>query len=354
MYAIKRNFRAKFFRHQQLAPRSFADYSYEVFIHARQLSIRLKRRRQIKFLPVGLNFEATTRCDSRCAYCARENVIKNGIKDCGDMNSEITKKVMKEFSSLPPQKNTTIAPVGLGEPLLHPRFFEIVELLHNKMPYASICANTNGISMDKKKCERMPNCGLTFLTVSLNSHDRGTYKKLNRVDKFDTVVKNTKTLLRIKGNHSPSVIIQVLDVDINRPHYQRFIDFWTPFLNSNDSVRLQPFDNWTGQVQSEKYVKNKPPRKRYPCPLLYSTIMVDKDGYVFPCCESMVQGSESDMCLGNIMKKGIKQMFLKDEQIWRLREIHKKGEFDKLDACRECSAWASTANIFLDFAGKWM
>lgn len=270
------------------------------------------------------------------------------------MDFEVTRRIVQEFSSLPPQKNMTVAPVGLGEPLLHPRFFEIVELLRNAMPYAIIHANTNGISMDKPKCKRIVNCGLKLLTISINSHDRETYRKLNGVDKFDTVVENTKTLLRIKGSRQPNVIIQILDIDINKPHYQELIDSWTPHLNTNDSLRLQPFDNWTGQIRKEEYTKKKSRKKRYPCPALYSTVMVDKDGYVFPCCESMIHGSESDLCLGNITKKGIKQMFLKEDHVWRIREIHRKNEFEKLDACKDCSAWEVMSNIFLDIAGSWM
>ena len=316
--------------------------------------VRFVSRGQTKLFPWNLNFELTTRCDSRCVYCPREKVIKKGIKNVGDMDFNIIQRTVQEFSDIPPHNNMKVGPVGLGEPLLYPRFVEVVKLLRDAMPYAFIHANTNGISMNKNMCEKLVDSGLDSLIISINAHDRAVYKKLAGVDKFNIVVENIKFFLKIKGSHLPSVHVQMLDMDVNKPFLQAFSDFWTPHLNDNDTVYFRPFGDWGGLIRQEDFVSQRGRRKRFPCPALFSLIVIDKDGFVYPCCMGVPYGSESDLCLGNIMDKGIKQMYLRENKIWRLRKLHKRSEFDKIDACEHCGDWANMKNIFFNFAGKWV
>jgi len=153
----------------------------------------------------------------------------------------------------------------------------------------------------------------------------------------------------------PSVYVQMLDVDLNRPFFQRFSSFWTPLLGVNDIVYVRPFGTWAGLIDREKFIRQKRvERKRFPCPVLYMLVVVDKDGFVYPCCLALPFGCESDLCLGNIMDKSIEQMFLRDDKIWDLRRLHKRGEFDKIDSCKNCDAWMDMDNIFFDFAGRWI
>lgn len=311
------------------------------------------RSRCLKKYPTDLNFELTTRCNSRCAYCAREMVIKKGIRNVGDIDFGLIKQVINEFSRIP-EKNLKVSPVGLGEPLLHPKFFDTMSLIRNRLPDAFVHADTNAIALDEKSAEKLINSGLDLLIVSVNAHDKETYKKINIVDKFDEVVSNVKTLLNLKGNRPPSVVVQLLDIDVNRPHFEEFRNFWEPLLNDNDELYFRPFNDFGGSISLDDFVSDYYKGERYPCPSMFSTLTIDKDGFVFPCCMGFVHGPKSDICLGNINEKSVGEIYSKEGRIHRLRGLHKTNRQDKINACKECWTWASMPNPFIKLGGKWV
>jgi radical SAM protein with 4Fe4S-binding SPASM domain len=260
------------------------------------------------------------------------------------MEPEIISKVVKEFASISEWQKVSLAPVGVGEPLLFSDFFNVLKQFKNIMPNVPTFVITNGITLDKENCKKMIESGIERFLISLNFNDKSSYLEYNGVDKYDVVVKNTKIFLKMKGNRNPATSIQMLDVTSNKPRFQQFIREWTPYLNPNDTATLKVCDNWTGTIDRTRFTDTKPP-SRYPCPMLYSMVIVNVDGYVFPCCQGMTRGPESPVCLGNIMDKTIRQIYTQDDTIWTLRRLHEHGTYDGLP-CKECFAWSMVPNIF--------
>jgi len=70
-------------------------------------------------------------------------------------------------------------------------------------------------------------------------HDAKSYRRLNRVDKFDVVTEDIRMLPAIKGCRKPVVSVQMLDITSNKPFCQKFVKQWIPYLNANDSERAR-------------------------------------------------------------------------------------------------------------------
>ena len=294
---------AKYVLSKQLNPHGVIDNSYSLFSRLRMLGIRFDQRRKTHLLPTNLNVELTTLCNLRCSYCVNKN-----MKVCGNMEPKVISKVVKEFTSISNQRGVSLAPVGVGEPLLFHGFFDAIKWFKHVMPHVPLFVITNG------------------------------------VDRYDVVVKNTKMFLKMKGNNNPATSIQMLDITSNKPYFQQFVKQWTPYLNPNDTVALKVCDNWTGTIDRTKFTDTKPP-DRYPCPMLYSMVIINKDGYIFPCCQGMTRGPESALCLGNILDNTIKQIYTQEDTIWNLRRLHERGLYDGLP-CKDCFAWSMVPNIF--------
>lgn len=311
------------------------------------------RYKKIRTYPVDLNFELTTRCNSKCAYCPRSKLIRKGVRTIGDMDFALVRKIVAEFSTVK-NRYTHIAPVGLGEPLLYPRFMDVIHLLRKYFPKASITIDTNAIALNEEVAKKIISSGLDTVIVSINSWGKENYKTLNGVDRFNLVVDNVKHFLLMKGKRSPRVAIQILDIDANREKIEEFRNFWAPFLNENDSIYVRPLNDFGGTIVVEHFVSKRFQKgKRFPCSSLFATTMIDKDGFIYPCCMGVAYGPDVDICLGNIRNVSIREVY-DGEKIQKLRKLHKKNRYDQIYPCNICESWRGMNNSFFDLCGRWI
>lgn len=315
------------------------------------MKIVIRRRELREKYPYDLNFELTTRCNSLCSYCPREEYVKKGVRDEGDTRNEVVDRIVQEFSSLPVKKRM-VGPSGLGETLLYPGLIDLISALRKNMPDAHIHTNTNAIGLSEKIAKGLVDSGLSELILSVNAWDSETYRKINQVDAYEKVVQNVELFLKIKGNRKPAALIQILDIDENKPHIEAFKEHWQPLLNENDRFYVRPFHDFGGTVDADKF-KQQEEMKRYPCIALFRTVMIDKDGYVYPCCMGLAHGPKSDICLGNIFEKDLKQLFSKESRVAELRKLQLQGKYSQINACNNCNSWKVMPNIFIKIAGRW-
>lgn len=128
----------------------------------------VKRALDIPFLPAAeinsdplqLNIEITTRCNMKCAYCAR---TVSSIEP-RDMSEGVFQYVL---DLLPNSYRVTLA--GLGEPTLHPRIFELVRHASDRNRYIALV--TNAVRLDCEYAIGLIAAGLKAVTFSLDSID---------------------------------------------------------------------------------------------------------------------------------------------------------------------------------------
>ena len=82
------------------------------------------------------------------------------MKGCGNMKPEVVNRVINEFASISMQSGVSLAPVGVGEPLLYSRLFDVIQLFRREMPPVLIYIVTNGVLMNRLNCERIVDSGL--------------------------------------------------------------------------------------------------------------------------------------------------------------------------------------------------
>jgi MoaA/NifB/PqqE/SkfB family radical SAM enzyme len=78
-----------------------------------------------------------------------------------------------------------------GEPLTHPDICRILNVFGATKPL-DYWMVTNGILLNDRVIETIMNCGLTWLSVSIDAANSETYKKIRGGD-LDTVQKNIET-----------------------------------------------------------------------------------------------------------------------------------------------------------------
>lgn len=114
-----------------------------------------------------LQLEVTSRCNAACGYCPR--TVYRGAWQSRDMDWDTFERLVPEF-----RKTRMVHLQGWGEPLLHPRFFDMLA----EVKRAGVRAGTtsNGLLLDENMAERLVASGLDMLAVSLagtgEDHDR--------------------------------------------------------------------------------------------------------------------------------------------------------------------------------------
>jgi len=280
----------------------------------------------LDYYPIDLNIEITTICNSKCAFCTHEELVNHGKKQAKHMEFEFAKSVVDKLREITkeqevPEEKIRISPVGLGESLLHPDFFNLIEYIRGLFPKACIHSNTNGISLDETTAEKLIDSGLDSIVFSLCFNNAITYERETGVDKYDLVVENIKRFLIMKGNRSPKTIIHIFDVPENRKVFSGFIKQWSPLINRNDFIGLYkylPLTKW--EIKTDR---------KYPCNQIWNVLMIDIDGYIFPCCIGAWMERTDQLCIGHINEPW---KILK-ERITELRTNHQDGNFGFCEGC---------------------
>ncbi len=310
------------------------------------------RNQILKDFPYAIIIELTNKCNLTCRMCPRPNMKD---LDIGDIDIELYKKIIDDISNNL-NKSATLTPVGLGDPLFYPHLSEAIIYAKEKCPGIPIIFDMNGILLNKSNSLLLVNLLNNIgdrLLISLNSGTPETYKWLMGDDKFDLVVENIKTFLEIRksnGVENPRLIIQILETAKTKDEVQQFKKDWSPLIEENDLIHVRPLVNWSGEInldelEIEENTIEKNRIIRYPCYNLWTTISIDKNGNIYPCCIGLSSREKGSLSLGNIKDKPLREVYF-GTKLNTLRELHLSGQWDKIPDCKGCDFWTGQPNIW--------
>ena len=134
-------------------------------------------------LPRFLQLEPTGRCNLACRMCA--------VHERGDAVADLPLARLRELLDAMPQLQQ-LHLQGLGEPMLHPQFFEMVELAVGRGLWVS--ANTNATLLTPARAERCISSGLSALSVSIDGASAAVYEAIRLRGNFSKVLRNLQRL----------------------------------------------------------------------------------------------------------------------------------------------------------------
>jgi len=117
--------------------------------------------------------EPTTRCNFTCGFCAGRSMAQ------GDLDWDAFVAFLDAHPDL-----EHVELQGEGEPMLHARFFDMVELCRDRGIRAGII--TNGSLLSEDRVERLLAAGLSSVHISMESSDPAQFAAI-RGGKFDKV-----------------------------------------------------------------------------------------------------------------------------------------------------------------------
>jgi len=271
---------------------------------------------------------------------------------------------------------------GLGEPMMHPRFFDMVEYAASRG--VKVSTNTNATLMSSHRAERCVTSGLAEIHISVDGATPETYERIRVRAQFDRVVANVEGLVTARrrlGNTLPrirmvvvamrknlhefpdlvrlahqleidSVFVQHLCHDFGESalpsHYRPMRDFVDDeTLAEEDPERVRRYFDEARRVASELGVELRLPRTQprplppgtpgsQRCQWPWSGAYVSYQGIAMPCC---MVSTPDRIHFGSMSEQGAKVVWNSAEY----QAFRKALSSDTPpDVCRSCAIYSGT------------
>ncbi len=139
-------------------------------------------------LPTFVQIEPVGQCNLRCKMCAIQ------FREDGPPHGPLAFMDFETFTSLVDQFPTMeeLQLQGLGEPMMHPKFFDMVEYAAKKG--VRVSTNTNMTLLNPRRAERCVTSGLDTLHFSIDGATADIYEGIRVYAKFERVIANLALL----------------------------------------------------------------------------------------------------------------------------------------------------------------
>jgi MoaA/NifB/PqqE/SkfB family radical SAM enzyme len=150
--------------------------------------------------PLYLAWQLTNECNFACLHCIEESGPGRAFKD--EMSDQQVFAVLQQAIDL----DVPYISLSGGEPMVHPRFFDLVEYAGARG--AQLKIETNGQYLTKEACQRLRELEVKSVQVSMDGASRETFNKMRVRGDFDEVVQGIRNLVEagvpLEINYSPT------------------------------------------------------------------------------------------------------------------------------------------------------
>lgn len=142
--------------------------------------------------PVLANIEITTRCNLRCAFCARTSIRREERDMTGDRFGRL-------LDLLPHAWRITL--VGLGEPLLHPGVADFISEASSRGRRVTLA--TNATLLTAQMSRRLIEAGLDAIVFSLDTVDAEATSAVRAGSTVETSIENIRAFVAVSSKTRP-------------------------------------------------------------------------------------------------------------------------------------------------------
>jgi radical SAM protein with 4Fe4S-binding SPASM domain len=270
------------------------------------------------------NFEITSFCNLDCPICVQKTWKRQHL------SIELLYNILEKNKDV--LNNQAVWLHYRGEPLLHPRLIEIIQvfdLFNIKTRFS-----TNGILLNNDLINRLLETSLEGMVISVISNDENVYRELRGKNMLQQVKANVINLMKSHTEKKSQMKIQVMGLNYGQEQseLQQFIDY---YLQLGIEVAIHKFSNRINQSRyAPENFSEKIQEKRLPCKWLFNDMVILSDGSVTTCYFDL----GSKLILGNLKSFNYSITEMWNSQIYnKMRNEHNHLIFN--GACKDCSDW---------------
>jgi MoaA/NifB/PqqE/SkfB family radical SAM enzyme len=307
--------------------------------------------------PSQIIVDITEVCNLACVHCPHPAFKLSEHYGARYLEPELNQKLVDEVRAYGPGGAQYIRYTSDGEPLIHPKGYEMIEYaVKNSGVFVTI--TTNGTIMNEKRTRRLLEAGVHMIDISLDAFSNDTYAKVRVGGDLDVTRANVQRLIkwRTEAGSGTKVVVSFVEQKQNAHEVEAFKSFWEG--EGADFVVIRRQHSVAGAVIDISRILHERNKKiaRRPCVYPWERIVLNPRGHISFCPADWVRGSELVDFRTNTL-----QDTWNGPKYKALREAHLTNQYQNHGFCGQCPDWAEVrwphegrayADMILEFKGQ--
>lgn len=249
-----------------------------------------------------VQIETTNLCNAKCTFCPNSYLIRKKLIMSNEVFRTILSRIKKE------KLNVRQFTLHInGEPLTDPHLTKRIKVIKKMFPNAAVRFTTNFSLATKEIIDRLLQCGLDSIIISMNSIVPEEYEKIMGGISYYKTIENLDMLLERKKELKSDLNIELSIVakKDNKKEVAGFIQYWR---KRNIKIRVIKLGKWVGKDIPKGYDNTIRENSDYGCSSLYNTISFLSNGDYALCCfdaEGVVHKNVLDSPIRKTYRSGI-------------------------------------------------
>ena len=291
--------------------------------------------------PKYIDIETVNTCNARCVMCEIDF-----SKPKAFMSDALFDKILAELA----EDKDRVEKVHLykdNEPLIDNRLSGHIRRL-KEIGIKCVNISTNGSLLDKKGQELLES-GLDEIYINVDSLKKEVYENIRVGLNFEQVYNSTVDFIRLRDQINPGLLIrlQMIVQEENHTEVTDWIKHWEEKLSPNDQVVAAKAHNWGSQIDVMDFNDDYDPND-FPCMSLWGTLTIHQSGRGSLCGVD----THLKIPIGDIQTHSMVDIWQNSKALNRVREMHLKGQREKINICNGCSVWRKTENESVKHVAK--
>jgi len=294
--------------------------------------------RLTRAFPSQIIVDITEVCNLECVHCPHPEFKKSKYYAKRYLNPDLNKKMVHEVREAGAGLTQYIRYSSEGEPLIHPRGYEMIEYAAlNSGVFVTL--TTNGTIMNEKRTRRLLDSGVHMIDISIDAFSSEVYSKIRVNGELKQTRSNVLNLIRWNKelNSGTKVVVSFIEQPINSHEILAFQNFWKS--EGADEVvirRLHSAAGAVGDVANQMRLSQSGKGRR-PCVYPWERVVLTPRGILAFCPADWTHGS-------SVMDYSETTI----SEVWRgefyraLREAHLQNDFTCHQFCGQCPDWEQT------------
>ena len=248
----------------------------------------------------------------------------------GSMDTALALHLLDEMADHLP---VTLVPFFRGESLLHPDWWKIIAYARKK-DIGPIQFTTNGTLLDEENTRKLLDCGVDFISFSLDTIDPALYEASRRGADYAATMANILHFLELREKENSPMTVQVSAVEtpLHKPGMDAFVSFWCRRV---DRVRIYAEHSANGHPGSLREYQDITTGRR-PCKKVVADMVILWNGDVAICNHDWQRQRRGEV-FANV-SNGIETAWNCDAY-QRLRDAHEQNALEDMYPCAACEHW---------------
>ena len=294
----------------------------------------MKQNRNLKLQRIVM--EVFGGCNYTCQMCPQSNPGRG---------KNFTRKMpLKQFEEIldkivPKYGKPVINLEGSGEPTMAKDLSKYVEAVKSRQLKCYMYCN--GARLNGTFMNEVIDAGIDFIRFSMIGYNREKYKEWMDIDNFELILKNIEEITNYIKKTGSNCQISTYHLITDNSQLKFEVDEYKKNIVSktNTLAYIWKMHNWSGNYEN-KNERKKTERKSCGRPAAPELTVraggsEGRTASVVPCCQTLGPPNEEKSILGHLDNNSFEEVYF-GKKYEELREVHRNGNFDTVDYCKNC------------------